>query len=195
MTKQSQNKVMAFTLTGTAPLLMHNGQLADPLNAFVKKLKEITKKRQKTEEDLREISRLEWRGGLYFDASLGPVIPSEMIDACLVEGAKKRKLGKAFKSSVFAVNGPYKLIYKGPRDEAGLWSDDAFRSVMSARVGTSRIMRCRPKFEQWSLKIEVMLLPGEVNPSDVADAIEAAGAMVGLGDFRPRYGRFTVTEE
>ncbi len=196
-TKTSQNgtqgKILTFELTGTAPLLMHNGQLADPLNSFTKALKDVTKKRKKSDDDLTEISRLEWRGSLYYDAQLGPVIPSEIIDSVLVEGAKKSKQGKAFKSAVFCVEGPYKLEYEGPRDEAGLWKDPSFRSVLGVRVGQSRVMRCRPRFAKWKLTIKVLLLPGDVNVSDVTDAIENAGIFVGLCDFRPRFGRFTVT--
>ena len=41
-------KVMLLTIIGTAPLVMHNGQTADPLNKYAKMLKAISGKRKKT---------------------------------------------------------------------------------------------------------------------------------------------------
>ena len=46
-----------------SPLIMHNGQLADPFNHFSKAKKEITGKRAKTDADMMEIARLDWFGG------------------------------------------------------------------------------------------------------------------------------------
>ena len=52
-----------YHLEGASPLLMHNGALADPLNFWAKKMKEITAKQKKTDADHEEIGRLEWRAG------------------------------------------------------------------------------------------------------------------------------------
>lgn len=192
--KTDQN-IMRFRLTGVAPMLMHNAQMSDPLNPHAKALKAVTSKRTKTDADLEEIARLEWRGGLYYDKDLGPAIPSDIIDAVMVTGAKKNKLGKAFKSAVFAVNGPFKVNYTGPRDEKDLWKDPKFRSTMSLRVGTARVMRTRPIFNEWSIDIDIMLIEGEeVNANEVFEALQNGGVSGGIGDFRPKYGRFTVTK-
>ena len=58
-------RVQKFRLTSVAPLLMHNGQLSDPLNPWAQAIKRITDKRKKTLADLEEVGRLEWYGGLY----------------------------------------------------------------------------------------------------------------------------------
>ena len=39
---------MKFKIEGISPLLMHNEQLADPLNAFAQQVAEISSKRKKT---------------------------------------------------------------------------------------------------------------------------------------------------
>jgi hypothetical protein len=47
-------KLLSLTIVGTAPLLMHNGQTADPLNKYAKMLKSVSGKRKKTEADHRK---------------------------------------------------------------------------------------------------------------------------------------------
>ena len=86
-------KTLTTRVVGVAPLLMHNGQTADPLNKFAKAMKEIAGKRKKTEADLVELARIEYLAGLYMGPN-GPVIPSVMLEAAITEGAKKAKNGK-----------------------------------------------------------------------------------------------------
>ena len=54
-------------------LLMHNGQLADPLNEHTKRLKEFTSKKRKSDDDHIKIGEIEFQGGLYFDDTIGPL--------------------------------------------------------------------------------------------------------------------------
>jgi len=67
-------------IKGVSPLLLHNGQLADPLNQYTRALKQQTSKRKKTDVDLMEIRRLEWEGGFYRDDQDRPCIPGENIE-------------------------------------------------------------------------------------------------------------------
>lgn len=173
-------------------LLMHNGQLADPLNEYTKALKEVTSKRKKSDDDHEESARREFQGGLYFDDKAGPYIPDIVLASMLVEGAKKRKLGKAFTATVSIVDEANPLIYKGPRTRAGLWADKSFIDRRGAVVGQARIMRTRPKFTDWSLKFQVSLLKCELNAADIEAALTDAGLYVGLGDHRPAFGKFVV---
>lgn len=173
-------------------LLMHNGQLAGPLNEWTKKLKEVTGKRKKSDADHEKIMEIEFQGGLYYDDKLGPVIPGFVIDGCLVAGAKKRRLGKTFQSCVHAADDLYKLEYDGPRDREGLWSDPRFRDYRGVQVNRARVYRTRPKFTNWRLKFVVELFPCELNPDDVKEAVINGGAYSGIGDFRPRFGLFNL---
>jgi len=52
-------------MRGLSPLLCHNGQTADPQNAYAKAMKAVSGKRKKTDADFDEMSRLEWLAGLY----------------------------------------------------------------------------------------------------------------------------------
>jgi hypothetical protein len=170
---------------------MHNGALADPLNKFSKASKLITSKRQKTDADLEEMARLEFLGGLYVNDKGLPIIPSEVLEATIVNGAKAEKLGKLFKSSVF-VNDHSVLDYDGSADINELWKDEKFRLVAGVKIGTARIMRTRPKFDKWSCAVQVDYLDESINEEMIIRAITKAGILVGIGDWRPKFGRFTV---
>jgi len=185
-------ETMKVQLTGVSPLLMRNGQLCDPLSAATKALKEVSKVKTKTDEHHAEIMRLEWLGSLYLDEKGRPSIPGTNILSMIVSGAKKTKRGKQAKAGVFDAQAFYPLIYSGPKDLAKLFEDERFRDVRPVRVGMSRVMRCRPRFAEWALELELLVSTDIMEVRDVLDAIEAAGVSEGLGDDRPRHGRFTV---
>lgn len=178
-------------LNGLSPLLMHNGQLADPLNTFTKQLKAVTSKRKKTDEDHEEIARIEWHASLYTDEDGKLAMPGENIESCIIAGAKKSKLGTQFKSSVF-VDGTPVVSYGGRKKAVDLWDDPQYRDVRGVKVGTARTMRCRPIFRSWSIDVEVQFNPELVNKADLIKALADAGQQVGLGDYRPKFGRFEV---
>ncbi len=58
-------KDLKLKFTSVSPLVMHNGELANPFNEFTQKIKKISSKRGKTEADMKEMARLEFHGGLY----------------------------------------------------------------------------------------------------------------------------------
>lgn len=181
-----------ITLTGTAPLLMHNSRLSNPLDPATKALKKVTGKRQKTDDDHEQIARLEFQGGLYIDPDVGPYIPGENIARALVDGAKLTKMGVKVTRGVFISTDVNPLAYSGPRSDDGLW-DAGFRHMASVKIGTSRTMRCRPWFVEWKVQADGILDPSVLELEDLAAIADSAGSLIGLGDWRPRFGRFTAT--
>ena len=183
-------KVLRLKITGESPLLLHNGQMADPLNSFAKMLKEISGKRNKTEADYREMSRIEWYASLYLmDGKI--CIPGENIESCFVEGARKTRVGKAAQAGVICQDNPL-IQYDGPQSPDELWLDERFRLVAGVKIKGSRIMRTRPIFRQWGLTFDLMFNDLLLNRSQTAEIIKTSGEIVGLGDWRPKFGRFTV---
>jgi hypothetical protein len=172
-------------------ILIHNGNLADPLYKYSKLLKSVTSKRQKSDADHERVAELEFQGSLYFDETVGPFIPGDMLDATIQNGGKKKKLGKSIATSVRVLDDVNPLVYKGPRTREGLWKDPEFRDRRPVKVTTSKVIRTRPKFTGWSVEFCVELFSGgEVNPDDLKQAIIDAGTYAGLGDYRPRFGLF-----
>ena len=73
-----------------------------------------------------------------------------------------------------------------------MWGDDQYKDIRGVKVGTARVMRCRPIFRKWSIVVDIKYNPEMANEADVAKAMADAGQQVGLGDFRPKFGRFEV---
>lgn len=181
-----------FEIEGISPLLMHNGQLANPMNPIVKQMKTLTSQRKKTDETLMEISRLEFRGGLYLNAKGEVEVPAETIEACIFEGAKKSKLGKQFKSAICILENSV-LDYGKKLNPEQLWAHaEQFADIRAVKVGTARVMRTRPIFRNWRLKFSVSYNPELVNPEQIQLAVVDAGTQVGLLEYRPKFGRFQI---
>jgi hypothetical protein len=173
-------------------LLMHSGQLADPLNAYAKALKEVSKKRGKTDEDHSRLADLEFEGSLYLDSKKRVVLPSMVLEAHICEAARKSKAGKTALAGLF-VDGDAVLEYAGgPLTLKALVASKDHRLVAGVRVQQSRVMRTRPLFTNWSATFEVSLLSTAANSEELRRWLDDGGAMVGLCDYRPRHGRYEV---
>lgn len=185
-------KETTISIRGITPLLMHNGQLADPLNEHTKLLASLTKKRNKTDTDHEAVYRAEWFGSLYVDAKGEPCLPGEVIEAALVAGAKKLKLGNEAKGGIIVAEDA-KLEYDGPRDPKKLWDGRAHKKICGVKLnGKTRVMRCRPMFAKWSCAFTVEWDPSLIkNESQLLEIVECA-ARVGVGDWRPKFGRFEI---
>lgn len=183
-------QTVTIRLTGTRPMLMHSDRFANPLDPMTKAHKELTKKRTKTDDDHITIAKSEWRGAMYFDEELGPIIPEHVLFGAIYEGAKKSKLGKQFLSGVEVVEPHVKLEYEGPRSIQELW-EAQYYDCRSVKVSGSRIIRYRPMFRHWSLEATVAFNPELVNHNQIVKALDDAGEQCGIGDYRPKFGRFT----
>jgi hypothetical protein len=62
------------------------------------------------------------------------------------------------------------------------------------RVGQSRILRTRPIFRKWSIRFVLKFDNEVMEKADVLDAMRIAGTLIGIGDWRPKFGTFVVEE-
>ncbi len=189
-------KIMAwkeaqYQLTGASPLIQHNGDLANPMNPIVKAMKLISGKRKKTEADFEELARLEFLGGLYVSDNPGIILPAEVVESCINAGARKFKEGMTAKAGMVVMDHA-KLIFDGPQTPDEMWEDGRFTFQKMVVVQRARILRTRPSFENWSANITVSFENTECDQAQVCKWIVKAGQIVGLCDWRPRYGRFDV---
>jgi hypothetical protein len=179
-------------LEGTRPLLMHSGRLADPLDPAALDLAHITAKRPKTRADLEEISRREWYGGLWLHGGR-PCIPQEALEGVFVDAARATRRGKAARAGV-AVEHPALLIYPGPSTIDELWLDENFKLRHAVKIQQAKTMRTRPRFSVWAAEFEVEYFPSLFDRRAVVDTFVSGGFCVGIGDWRPKFGRFSVRE-
>jgi len=172
---------------------MHNRRLADPLDKWARAIKEISAKRKKTDEDHLEMARLEFCGGLYLSEGK-PCIPAYIIERALVgKGGPARAVRKGKQAAAgLVVIKDAPLEYEGPTDVESMWEDETFRLRSSVTVQSSRIMRTRPIFHEWVAQVEVLYNPGLVNHDEVISWMNVLGEQIGIMDWRPKFGRFTV---
>jgi hypothetical protein len=174
---------------------MHNGLLADQLNPFTQKIKSITSKGSKkmTEADYEARDAAEYEGGLYWDDKIGVYIPSDNIERCIQLGAQKSKLGKDVQAACFCQEDMMPVKYDGPREKAKLMESPRFQIRRGVRVMKSRIIRVRPMLPTgWSVEFVLEYDETVINEKSIIKAMIDAGTYVGLGDWRPKFGRFTV---
>jgi hypothetical protein len=178
-------------LIGTSPLLMHNPRMVDPEFELNRQIKALTGKRKKTDEDLKQIERLEWYGGLYEDNGV-IVQPVSKPRKCLINAAKIMKLGKGIERTLVLDGLNVPLGYEGPRVIDEVFALPRFHSRLSVGVGGKRVMRVRPSFFPWSLSVRgVFVTDAGVNLEDLQRIVELAGTVEGIGDNRVNgYGRF-----
>jgi len=180
-------------IKGRCPLIMHNGQLADPLNDYAKAIKRLTSKRKKTDDDYEAISYCEWEGGLYVDESGKPCVPGENIERAFYDASKTQKLGQKAKIAILS-DGNWPVIYDGPKDVEALKKDKRFRDTRGVRNPGSgaRIMRTRPIFRIWELRFDLSFDTEHFNKDQIVDILGVMGRTIGLLDYRPKFGRFQV---
>jgi hypothetical protein len=183
-------KNYSVKIQGVTPLLLHNGELANPLSKFAMAIKAITSKRKKTEKDIMEIARLEFLGGLHL-ADGKPCVTPEMIEATITGAFKLSKRGKDAARGI-TCEVPMILSYDGPKDIDKLWEDARFVFTTQARVGQAKVMRTRPRFMPWSGTLVFKYEDTVFNKDAIVEVVEIAGSMIGFGDWRPKFGRFDV---
>lgn len=183
-------------LQGVSPLLCHNGQTADPRNTYAKAMKAVSSKRKKTDADFDELARLEWLAGLYrFGDEL--VIPDYVLESTMIAGAKKSKRGPQAKCGLFFTDHAV-LEFDGKPEAinddtlAEMFAGGTFTHTVGVRVGMSKVMRTRPVFRNWSCAASVQYDPDVLNQRDLEEIAVDAGRLVGLGDWRPKHGRFNA---
>lgn len=194
---------IAFDIAGASPLLMHNVQLADPLNPYARQLKELNnrKKSLTVEEHAESMAAIEFEGGLYWDDEMGPYLPGFNLFKSIIEGGRMLKLGTAIDQAIVDYSERCRLLYSGGSREMAAIKTTAdlraagYESRVPVKVGTAMVMRTRPQFPIWGCGIVLTYDPGIITADQLVEAANAAGAYKGVGDGRLKgygKGRYTV---
>lgn len=182
-------------LTGTSPMLQHNIQLGDPDNEYVREIAKLNSLKSKiTDEQRSERDWLKFRGGLYFDETLGPVLPAANIFRSLQQAAALTRNGKDIERGLVILDEASPLGYDGPRTPEGLWGDGKSRFVdrRMAKVNRAPIVAIRPRFDQWACSFRFELDEDVLSADDFAFIAEKAGRMIHVGDYRRFFGSYSV---
>lgn len=183
---------LSIRITGTSPLLMQAETLANPLHPLTKAHKAVSGKRKKSDDDYLWLMESEWSASMYHDDDLGPYLPALNLEGCIAEAGKIHRLGKTIKQAVQVVTDRAKLEYDGPRKKEAMWKAERFRDVRGVSVMGKKVMRCRPIFLNWATEFDIEYMEDVLDRDDLIRIIEEAGRRIGVGTYRPRFGRFAV---
>lgn len=188
-------ETIKLKIVGTTPLLMHADRLANPLLPESKAHKELTSKRKKTDDDHIAIARSEFVAGAYWNEKDGFFVPGQNFDATFLAGAKLQKLGTAWRRGALVIEDKIKLLHDGPNTPENLWASPSNVDCRGVKIGTSKVMRYRPIFLEWAAALTVSINTDVLNIMEARKAIEDSGALIGVCEYRPRFGRFGVSYE
>ena len=168
-------------LTGSAPFLFHRWSV----DAIAEKAAAKKGSKAKKEDNIESYVYRNDAGEL--------CIPGEYLRGAMILAAKYKQDPRSprksamdlFKAGVVALTD---LSSLGTKD----WDYLDRRRVMIQRQG---ITRTRPAIrEGWKAKFVLQVLtPEYIDMSLLNEVIQSAGRLVGVGDFRPTFGRFQVT--
>jgi hypothetical protein len=124
--------------------------------------------------------------------SEGYCIPSAQIEGCLTKaGVTEKVSGQGRKTYKDYMNA---FVMVEP-DEITINPQEYEIDRRFVRVQRSRIMRTRPKWTKgWTANFQLMILDDTIPTSIVKTLLEHGGMYVGIGDWRPKFGRFEVTK-
>lgn len=185
-------------ITGARYLLQNNPQTVDRFNKYAKKISAINaKKTRRTDDDYKEIRKLEIESKMYFDEKLGIYVPSTWLaEAIAVNSFRVAKISKAdIRGSVFTLEDKCKLTYdkmqlvKTPQDIIG---NTAFHHVATLPQGKVRIVKAFPIFRNWSFECGLQFDDKIIDPDSLKRIIDHAALYGGFGDFRPTFGTATA---
>lgn len=127
-------------------------------------------------------------------------LPSEYLRMSIVNAAKFRQDPRSprksamdlYKAGIVSLE-PLCKMTPAHKDAPKAWDYEHKCRVTVQRAG---LTRTRPAFRAgWSVTIPLMVLvPEYISAHDLHETISQAGRLVGVGDFRPTYGRYQVTK-
>lgn len=185
---------VSVTIEGTAPLLQHRFPMPE--------LETMSKGASKSTGS-KDYS-VEWKEYFYADFDNKIFQPASHIEGSMIKAAvsfkitgKGRKTYKElFKAAVFVT--PDEIYHNGYTvpDDLDLDADKPlYLDMRPVVIQRSRVVRIRPAFAPgWKLDFDIEVIDDEVHHNLLQDVLTHAGKTVGIGDYRPRFGRFNVVK-
>lgn len=177
----SQPYRVRFELTGTSDMLMHKWN-CESVNEKAKAAK--NSKAKKTDDVESYVYRND--GGMI-------CLPGEYVRQSMIWAAKFRQDPRSPRKSAMDL---YKAGIVSDTFLASLglmkWDYEDQRRVVVQRSGVNRT---RPAIKKgWKAQFGFTILtPEYIEPNDFQSVLVQAGILIGVGDFRPTYGRYGIT--
>lgn len=183
-------------IEGTAPLLQHRFGMAAQIEGEAKSKKRTGK------IDYSE----EWRETCYFTPENELYQPANHLEMSMIKAAVSFKIpgkrGKTykdlFKAAVFVQPDALLLGRDVPKEPpiyngTGTAPEGVYVDLRPVVIQRSRVMRTRLAFSPgWKLAFEIQVIDDQLHHEVVNEVLVESGQKVGIGDYRPRFGRFIV---
>lgn len=196
---------LKIQFSGIKPLIMDNGMSANPIDPrempeflqteehklFRTATKALTGKRGKTEPDFESLSKLDFFSSLYLNKENKVIIPSECIEASILQQAKENKLGTLVKR---AVSVPEDSLLEFPNKDKplkDLYKEHAYKTLV--KVSMSKTPNTRAIFPEWSFETVIEFVPKLIGKQQILDIL-ALGRYYGFMSRRPKFGRYEIKE-
>ncbi len=124
----------------------------------------------------------------------GYYVPSSWIEGMMVKsatdikmpGSGKKTLKNATRGGVFVTDDKIRLSNKEYEVDV--------RAVVNPST-RGRILRARPLFKEWELEFTLSVInEKDFDVHTIKEILDNGGQYVGIGDYRPKYGRFVVID-
>jgi len=168
------------TVKGVAPLLQHKMSLGQEAQLASKTKKSVGQGKGDNPED-------------YLYVLNGKVVqPTEHFVQGIIKQLSNYKIqGKGKKTYKELGKGSMGIVPEYAVHKIQDWVVDSRTVVIPATKG--RAVRLRPKFENWELDFTIELFNDDMPIEVIKSALDDMGRESGIGDYRPRFGRFIVT--
>lgn len=189
---------MTIEVEGVTPLLIHNGRTSNPLDPYSKRMKEVTSKRNKTEEDYERLMSIQWEAGLYWNDKIGLYMPGENLYAAFMAGAKKHKLGPKSSAVTFLDIPGCAIITENHMSLEGLKAEPKNKFIKTVTCQRNKTLSCRPIFQEWSMEFTLEFDAEIIDANEVKTILTTMQSRIGFGVWRPNspkpgtYGKFLV---
>jgi len=170
-------KKVKVQLVSIAPMLMNKRQMISEEAALAKKKSDVIDPKVDAENKS------------HHDPKIGYYIASDQIEGCMREAGKNLKKGrgslkKTILSSVFCDD---EKIPLGRKDYDEI--DRRFCTLPSTGAG---VLINRVRFNSWKAKFVLTFDETRISEKEVKACLEEAGAVTGVGSYRPKFGRFKI---
>jgi len=134
----------------------------------------------------------DWETAVYLDPEIGCFIPSKQLRASIVRSAVNFKISgkggrKTFKDLINAT-----IEVEPDKIPLGKEKPDYVHEEW-VRIQRNQILRRRPAYKKgWEVEFTLLILDEQMPAERLKEILEYAGRFVGVGDWRPHFGRYEI---
>lgn len=178
--------VIPCVVHGTEPLIMHAWD--------VKSKRQIEEKQQKKagrgQREARD-PQAEYNAARYVDSKGRDCIPARHFKNSMIESATflDDVTKKEIKGAIYVKGDLLPILDMKGKPMKPQMRDDMVRIGGMSKVAD---IRYRPMYPNWQVKLEIEFEQSVFSPEQVINLLNRAGFHVGVGEWRPTFGRFAV---